>query len=260
MPRISVVMSTYNQATYLRRAIDSVLRQSMPDFEFFIINDGSTDETEKVIGEVHDSRIVYLKNSENLGLVRNLNHGIKVSRGKYVARIDSDDWWCDNDKLHKQLSHLESHPNCALIGTWARVIDKNGREVRRIVNPITADKISKLLLIKNCFVHSSVLFRRDAVNVCGDYFEEEKFVEDYGLWLRLGEKYQLANLPEYSVGYLHNEAGETQSNNLKQIIAALDLIKRHKENYPNYLLAKIRWTVKYCLVYLGCLKVINNLK
>lgn len=260
MPKVSILMSTYNNAVYLTRAINSVLNQSFSDFEFIIINDNSSDNTEEIIKSFNDQRIVYLKNEENKGLVFSLNKGLEIAQGELIARIDSDDWWIDEDKLKKQVEFLEKNSEYALVGTWAKVYDKTGNELYGIVHPTEFKKIKEKMLIKNCFVHSSVMFRKLSAFVCGNYNDQEKYVEDCGLWLRMGEKYRLANVPDYSVGYLLNKTGETQKNNLRQIKGVLNLIKKYKKSYPNYCLAKMRWYFKFVIVFFGGLNLINKWK
>lgn len=260
MPVVSVLMSTYNNAAYLKRAIDSVLSQSFGDFEFVIINDNSSDNTEEILRSYSDARIIYEKNDTNKGLINNLNHGLSIAKGEYIARIDSDDWWLDQNKLDKQVDFLIRNGNYGLVGSWAKVFDMHGNELYNIAYPVNFDKIKDTLLFRNCFVHSSVLFRKKFADSCGNYYTQEKYVEDYGLWLRMGEKFKLANIPEYCVGYLHNETGETQRNNLMQIKGVLSLIGKHRSSYPHYLFAKIRWITKYVIVFCGGLRIINYFK
>ncbi|MDD2757929.1 MAG: glycosyltransferase family 2 protein [Patescibacteria group bacterium] len=260
MPKVSIIMPAYNVAASLAKAVESVKTQSFLDWELILINDNSSDDTERVAESLADQRIIYLKNSDNKGLVHNLNRGLALARGEYIARLDGDDFWSDKDKLQKQVDFLDKNASCALVGTMAKVFDAPGRELFKIIFPEKNGAIKKQLLTKNCFVHSSVMFRKNAAAQCGNYRADEKLAEDYGLWLRLGEKYELANLADFSVGYLLNQSGATQKNNLKQIKASLNVIKKHKSNYPNYFLAGWRWRLKYVMVYFGGLKLINKLK
>ena len=253
-------MSTYNNADYIVKTIESVLMQSFVDFEFIIINDNCIDNTEDIIKSFDDERIVYLKNIENKGLVFNLNKGIEISKGEYIARIDSDDWWMDKDKLQKQIEFLDNNSDYALVGTWVKVYNIENKYLFNIIHPKDFLGIKNRMLTKSCFVHSSVLFRKSVSLECSNYDIREKYVEDYGLWLRMGKKYKLANLPEYSVGYLLNEKGETQKHNQEQIKANLKLIKKHKSFYPNYFLGFLKWKTKYFIVKLGGLKLLNKIK
>src|SRR5438034_11184861 len=103
-PLVSIVMATYNDSRYLKGAIDSVLKQTFRDWEFIILNDASTDETDKIISSYveKDSRFVYINNAKNAGLTKNLNKGIDIAQGEFIARIDSDDEWVDEAKLKQQ--------------------------------------------------------------------------------------------------------------------------------------------------------------
>lgn len=257
---VSIIMSTYNNALYIEKAIQSVLSQTYNNFEFIIINDCSSDNTSQIVNKISDPRIVYIENKENLGLIENLNTGISFAKGKYIARIDSDDYWIDPDKLKKQVFFLEKNSEYSLVGTWARVFDSDGQENFRIKPPINDSEIRRHILLKNCFVHSSVVFRKNMAAEVGAYAEREKYVEDYGLWLRLGKSCKFANIGEYCVGYLYNEGGETQIHNLAQIKANMKLIKKFKLVYPGYTFAKIRWFTKYLLVACGALPLINKTK
>ena len=102
-------MSTYNDSGYIGKAIKSVLSQSYDNFEFIIIDDSSQDNTEEIVKGFDDGRIIYIKNEENKGLLFNLNKGINLAQGEYIARIDSDDWWIDKEKLKKQVDFLDNN-------------------------------------------------------------------------------------------------------------------------------------------------------
>lgn len=258
--KISVILSTYNNAPYLERAVRSVLGQSYSDFEFIIINDNSQDNTEEILQTCDDKRIVYIKNENTKGLIHNLNKGIDIATGEYIARIDGDDWWLDSDKLKKQVEFLDAHRDYALVGTWAKVYDQHVKELYQIKYATEWEDIRKKLLLKNFFVHSSVMFRKKIAEQCGRYHENEKFVEDYGLWLRMGLENKLGNIGECCVAYLHNEEGETQKNNLRQIKANIKLVGEFRKKYPFYHLALLRWCMKYVVVLLGGLGYINNRK
>lgn len=260
MPKVSVIMSVYNNANYLHQAIQSVLNQNFFDFELIVINDNSFDNTEEIINSFNDKRIVYIKNLENRGLIYNLNAGLKIAKGYYIARLDGDDFWNDRNKLRKQVDFLDKNQEFALVGTMAKVINNEGKELFEMVYPKKNDEIKRRLLFENCFVHSSVLYRKDISQICGNYLDSEKYIEDYGLWLRMGSKHKLFNLSDFSVSYLLNSSGETQKHNLMQIKGILKLIKKHKNNYQYYFLAKLRWLCKYLIVSIGGLKFINIFK
>ena len=118
-PTISIVMPVYNCENYLHEAIKSILEQTYTDFEFIIINDGSEDNSEDIILSYADPRIIYIKNDKNMKIVKTLNKGISLSRGKYIARMDADDI-CYRDRLEKQLSFMEKHKDIDLCGSYAQ--------------------------------------------------------------------------------------------------------------------------------------------
>jgi glycosyltransferase involved in cell wall biosynthesis len=222
--------------------MESVLQQSFVDFEFLIVNDRSTDETEERIKRFPDPRIALVTNGANLGIQRSLNIGLRKARGEYIARIDDDDVWLDADKLKKQVGFLERNSECALIGTGAIVIDERGQELHRFLNPSDDREIRRGLLGRNCFVHSSVVFLKSEALKHGGYSEsqERRHVEDHDLWLAIGGTRKLANLPEHSVKYLLRASSVSGRHRIVQYKNNLRLVWRYGANYPNKTLSILR--------------------
>lgn len=200
-PKVSVILPVYNAQTYLRESIDSILGQSFADFELIIINDGSTDSSLEIISSYKDPRIV-LMNQANAGLPITLNRAIRVAKGQYLARQDADDISLPN-RLADQVTFLDSHPQCALLGSWADIIVENSLTDRGLRHPHLNGDIQVKLLFFNCFVHSSVMIRKSALEKSGLYPEEpEKFPpEDYDLWLRIAKQFEVANIPHALLKY-----------------------------------------------------------
>lgn len=189
---ITVLMPAYNVERYIRDAIDSVLRQSFTDFELLIVNDGSKDETEQIIRSYSDPRIV-LFNQSNKGVAAALNAGLKLARGKYIARFDADDI-CYPDRLHQQYTFMEEHPEYALIGTDVDYMDKNGEYLMHFENiGHTPDEIAASIRTCCPFIHSSVFYRKEAVLDLGGYDEKAHTFEDWLLWTKLVEKSKSLN-------------------------------------------------------------------
>ena len=119
-PRVSVILPAYNGERFIGRSIKSVLSQRLESFELIVIDDGSSDDTNSIIREFvgRDSRVRHLSNKENLGIQKTLNIGIRESRGEYIARIDDDDEWSDNDKLSRQVDFLDGNKDYVLVGTF----------------------------------------------------------------------------------------------------------------------------------------------
>jgi glycosyltransferase involved in cell wall biosynthesis len=128
--KVTILLPVYNGTKWIEKSIRSALRQSFSDFELIILNDCSTDDTERVVFSFmsQDKRIVYIRNDKNLGLAKTLNVGLGTAKGEYIARLDADDEWIDVDKLKKQVSLLDKYPEYTLVGTGAVVVDENGQE------------------------------------------------------------------------------------------------------------------------------------
>lgn len=195
-PKISVLLPAYNAEDYLQESIESILAQTFEDFELIIINDGSTDQSLDIMLSFDDPRIRII-NQPNAGLPVALNTGIKLSRGTYLARQDADDISLPN-RLAEQVKYLDEHSHCALLGSWADIISDNTLTDRYLRHPHLNGDIQIKLFFFNCFVHSSVMIRKSAMNQTGLYPEEkEKFPpEDYDLWLRIAKNFEVANLPQ----------------------------------------------------------------
>lgn len=191
-PKISVIMSVYNGERYLREAIDSILKQAFADFEFIIVNDGSTDGSLEIIQSYHDDRIRVINNEINIGLTKSLNKAIKQARGEYIARQDADDVSLPN-RLEEQIKYFEKHPEVALLGTSVYEIDKQGKVVRRVIAPA---KPGGNLLKGNQFTHGSIILKREAVDRLGGYNELFRYGQDYELWLRIAKHYEVRNLTQ----------------------------------------------------------------
>lgn len=195
IPRVSVLMSVYNGARYLREAVDSILGQSFGDFEFIIVDDGSSDETPAILDSYADPRIVRLHNETNIGLTRSLNKGLAAARGEYVARQDADDISLP-ERLAKQVAYLDTHPQIALVGSAYREVYEDGRPERPVSVPLAPVEIRQQLLYQHCFCHGAVLMRRAALAQVGGYDERFVVAQDRDLWLRLADNHQLANLTD----------------------------------------------------------------
>lgn len=262
MSTISIILPTWNGSRLIERAIRSVQDQDFQDWELLVVDDGSTDQTPVLVKTLaqSDPRIVYFRNEHNLGVQKTLNNGLRLAKGTYIARIDDDDVWIDKTKLSRQFAFLESHPDHALVGTGVIVVDEEDRELVRYFLPETDAAIHAALLLHNCFVHSSVLFRRELATRLGGYDEtpETRHVEDYDLWLRIGLSAKYANLPIYSVRFTVRAASMSQSNKMEQCKKDILLVKRYRGKYPHALRAYVRAYVRL-LVY-GFFRVIPLLQ
>lgn len=213
MPKISVIMSVYNCEKYLKQSVDSILNQSYKDFEFIIINDGSTDRSREILESYKDDRI-RLFNNKNKGLTKSLNEAIRYSNGKYIARMDADDISLP-ERFKKEINFLDSNRDIVMCGTWADFIDENGKLLREFKRPVTDKEIKREIIFHNPFIHPSVMMRKTVFNEIGFYDESFRYAQDYELWTRIVTKFKTANIPEKLLEYRLLKEGITKSNNLK---------------------------------------------
>ncbi len=209
-------MSVYNDAKYIRESVDSILNQTFRDFEFVIVSDGSTDETLEIINNYNDHRIRIIKNEENIGLTRSLNKGLKFARGDYIARQDADDI-SEPERLQKELNFLVKRSDYAAVGSSIRVINEDGKELYTIEKPITDKEIKDFFKKGNCIAHGSSMVRMSYLQGVGFYDESFLKAQDYDLWLKLSEKYKLANIPEYLYSWRCHKGNISVKNYNEQI-------------------------------------------
>ncbi|MES2214568.1 MAG: glycosyltransferase [Pseudomonadota bacterium] len=248
---ISIILPTYNGAQYISRAIASVIAQSYQQWELIVVDDGSSDDTANIVqGFLSDQRIIYSKNERNLGIQKTLNKGLSISKGVYIARIDDDDVWSDTEKLQKQIEFFITHPDHVLVGTGVVIVDENDKELIRYLLPSDDLSIRSKILGKNCFVHSSVMFKKETAVHVGGYDESVSVLhmEDYDLWLKLGMHGKLANLPFYAVRFTLRDGGLSSKNKLHQARKAFFLARKYNHTYPGYFFAVIRSAVRF-IVY-----------
>ena len=200
-PRVSIVMAAYNGEPYVRDAIRSVLDQDFSDFELIVVDDGSTDGTAAVVTGFGDARIRYHRNERNLGQTPSLNVGVRMARGEYLARLDTDDEYLPG-KLRTQVEFLDANPEVALCGTWARCIDEHGAPSGVFRAPTRERDVAFRLVWASPVCHVSVMMRRDAVLEAGGYDESYRYAADHQLWSELVARgHRLVNLPEYLMKY-----------------------------------------------------------
>lgn len=197
-PALSVIMAVYNGEPHLAEAIQSILNQTCKDFEFIVINDGSTDGSGAIInlfGE-KDNRIVVV-HQENMGLARSLNTGIRLAKGDYIARQDADDVSFPG-RLEKQMTFLKHHRDVVLCGAWFEEVNEGGgRKIRRY--PLEDRVLRRNLKYINQFCHPSVVFEKQAFLRAGAYDERFCTGQDFELWIRMAEQGAIANIPEICV-------------------------------------------------------------
>lgn len=262
IPLVSIILPVYNGEAYLDEAIRSILNQDYANLELLIIDDGSSDGSADIAkkAQQQDQRVKYVRNEQNMGLIATLNKAMAMAEGEYIGRIDSDDIWSSKDKLSRQMSYLLANPKTVIVGTWAIAIDQKGHETHSLHCPVTDGQIRNEILIKNPFIHPSVVFRKQAAIQAGLFKATEKHVEDYGLWMRLGEFGTFANIPEALMKYRVHAGSVTQSNNMLQVKNSLNLIREHNKQYPNFAKGYVKWTTKFALLKLFGIANFNTIK
>lgn len=232
--KVSVILPTLNRLQLLKKSIKSVQEQSFREWELIIIDDASDDGTSEYLNSLKDERIKYHRVALNgiPGISKYLNYGIENSSGEYIARLDDDDFWCDKNKLQKQVDFLNEHRDYVAVGGGIIMIDKNGKEIYKYLKREKDEDIRRHALSANPFSHTTVMFRRDIAVKVGLY--SMPYIEDWCLWLKMGKSGKFYNFPEYFTKYLsagQNNSLKVQNDLSKQI---LKLIMEFRDFYPGY--------------------------
>lgn len=251
MSKVSVLMTTYNRAEFLSKAIDSVIFQTFKDWEFVIIDDCSTDNTEEIIKEYmkFGLPIKYVRNEENLGVVKSRNLALSLCSGKYVAVLDSDDEWIDKEKLQKQAEFLDKNLDYVLCGGNTIVINEKGEKTGEIKYAGSDEEIRKKILLSNQFIHSCVMYRKKVADQVGGY-GNYGVGEDYDLFLKMGLQGKLTNSSDIFIKYCRQSSGLTWKNRLYSAKNHLQIIRNYKNKYPNYCLALAKAYLRIILAVL----------
>lgn len=216
-PPLSVLLAVYNGQRYLRQALDSICSQTFSDFEFVVIDDGSTDSTLTILRE-YESRDPRLRivSRPNKGLTATLNEGLVLARGEFIARMDDDDIALPS-RFAQQVEYLRAHPDCVLVGSRVLLIDPDGLPIRESATEQTHEQIDAAHLNRGWpVVHPAVMMRTDAVRRVGGYRDQYNTLEDLDLFLRLAEIGRLANLPEVLLKYRQHFSSVTHSRSEQQ--------------------------------------------
>lgn len=198
-------MSVFNGERFLRAAIDSILNQTYSDFEFIIIDDGSSDRSLEIIRQYQklDKRIVIIQNESNIGLAGSLNNGIAVAKGEFIARMDADDVSLPA-RLGKQFSFMKKNPEVGVVGSQIQIIDSHGNVIENDRLPTSDTLIRWKMCFENPIRHPTVMMRTSLVRQVNGY-RDYKTTQDYDLWQRISEISELRNLDETLILYrLHD--------------------------------------------------------
>lgn len=218
MPKISVVMPVYNAEKYLREAIDSILSQTYTDFEFIIIDDGSTDSSPEIVRTYDDARIRFFQNEHNMGVAATLNRGLDLATGEYIARMDSDDISLP-ERFVKQMEYMDKHPECAVVGTDMEIF---GAKRYQFIHSTAPEQLKVDLLFASALGHPTVMMRSSVVGKDGLHYDNSyNGIEDYELWVRVAAQHELGNLDSILLRYRMHSSQVTKNR-------ADDYLEKHR--------------------------------
>ena len=255
LPQVSILMPVYNTALYLREAMDSMLSQTFADFELIVLNDCSPDNAEEILDEYDDPRIVRYKGEKNVGLSNVLNVGIELARGKYIARMDSDDISLPN-RLQVQVDYLETHPEIDLVSVGMQLFGAKEDVWIREQNP---EKVKINALFQSPVLHASSMWRKASFEKHGLRYRQDMVPsEDYDLWTRaLTKGLALTNLPEvlykyrihptqatYNLGKIEDKVLEVRKNYIHAALPSVS--EKDLEAFP-----KKMWSVFFANLKTG---------
>jgi Glycosyl transferase family 2 len=205
-PRVSVVLPVHKSEAYLAAAVESIVAQSFGDWELLAIDDGLSDESSAILRSfaARDPRVTVVL-AAGAPFVAKLARGVALARGELIARMDADDIaHCDRFVL--QVAFLDEHPEVAVVGSAVTLIDAHGKTIREAHYPEDPAAVAEALQTGSALAHPAVMMRRGAVLAVGGYRPAYQYAEDYDLWLRMAERYALANLPDRLLYYRQHAA------------------------------------------------------
>jgi glycosyltransferase involved in cell wall biosynthesis len=218
-PRVSVLMTVFNTGGFVKDAVDSVLSQTLTDFELIVVDDCSSDDSWSIVEQsaAADSRIVAIRRGERGGASAGLNEGLRRATGQYIVRQDGDDLSTPT-RLAEQVAFLEANPHIGAVGTQAVLIDPAGARIGLTTLPETDAEIQPALVDQMCFIGPAMMVRRSAFERAGFSFDESlSGSEDYDLCLRLAEVAGLANMPEALYLYRQHPSSVSHSQRPMQL-------------------------------------------
>ncbi|MDQ3534956.1 MAG: glycosyltransferase [Bacteroidota bacterium] len=228
--KVSVLMPVYNAGIYLHDSIDSILKQSYTDFEFLIINDGSSDDSEKIIKSYSDPRIRFYTNEINLGLIATLNKGLSLAKGEYIVRQDADDISLLN-RLEVQVDFMDKHQDLLMLSSNAIIIDHNSEVTGESDLPSNEIRLRFRMLFKCGIFHTSAIFRKVALQKFNlKYDSAYPHTEDYKLWSELSRHGSIHILDDKLVKYRTHPESISSRNKKQQEEIAAKVVKENVEH------------------------------
>ena len=199
---VTVLMPVYNAGEFIKEAIDSILDQTYEEFEFLIINDGSTDSSINIIESYKDKRIKLINNTENVGFTKSLNKGIEIAQGKYIVRMDADDI-AETNRIEVQVEFMEDNEDVAVAGSNVVIFLSDKPLIKKLTDfPTRYSEIKCKLLFESPIMHQTVIMRKDVLLENNyRYKGEYKNIEDYELWMEMAEDHKIVNISKKLLRY-----------------------------------------------------------
>jgi len=229
IPLVSIIMPVYNGERYLEKAIESILVQTYTNFEFIIVDDGSVDNSKKIVENSTDHRIIHLVNEENKGLAFCINRGIKISKGKYILRMDADDISLPT-RIEEQVVFMENNLNIGISGTWMKFFGSSNYLEKY---PVCSEECLIQLLFDVPLGHPSVIMRKSLIDEHNLYYNEEllTYGEDYDLWCRFSKHTKISNIPKPLLLYRTYDTFHKKKDQNKRLLQANIIRRQILENW-----------------------------
>lgn len=227
--KITVLLPVYNSEKYIEKAITSILNQTYTDFDLLLIDDGSTDDSAKIIKNFNDNRIIYTKNEQNMGITKTLNKGLGLIESEYIIRMDSDDI-CHESRFEDQLDYMDNNPNVVVAGTNVKRFSDTEEYYPSV--RVDSKDLRTELLFNSPLKHPSVILRNEVIQKESYlYSEKHKATEDYGLWRKISEKHEIGNLDKVLLDYRIHDDGISVNAEKDKKSRDLAHIIIYKENF-----------------------------
>jgi len=232
-PLVSIVVPSYNHASFVEKCINSILTQDYDNYELIVIDDGSTDNSDEILSRLQKKYGFYLEFNKNQGLAKTLNRGFKeIAKGKYFAICASDDYWLHN-KLTLQVEFLETNPDYAMVFGKAIIIDENYNTMEERTEStnrlLEGGNIFKQLFFLEFHPPVNYLYRAKVIQKMG-FFRENIWAEDFDMNLRIGNQYAIGYINEYLFYYRVNNSIPSKNLNFKTIYSHKNSIDKFKDS------------------------------
>lgn len=257
MVEISINIPTCNRVGSLKCAVNSVINQTYTDWEIVIVDNSGNDEVERYLWALGHDKIKYFPYVMDRNMLAGMrNFAISQSDGKYIAILDDDDEFYNKQKLSQQVSFLKAYPEYKVIGTNILVHTPDFKIQGEKLYPQSDEQICKSILVSNPFYHSATMFRKDDVVSIGGYkpMGKEKEDNEYLLWLELGLRGKLRNLPMIGVSYTLRYKPKDIVHDFKLHGINFQTVYAYRYKYPNIYKAMLKYGIVYPLNYIRGVK------